>query len=231
MLRKICGESTLQNVILVTNMWKEESMTVDESREKELREKFLKPAIDKGAKMFRHDNTNTSAYNILRRVMKNHPVVLQIQRELVDEHKDIVDTDAGATINREIRDLIEKREKEFKDIRDEMQQALREKDDEARRGLGGVRRDLERKMARAREASEGLAANYAVEREKVIVGIKEMEKRALQEREQDIADHDRELAALVERLKSTPDASVDDRARWEQEIMALRDRVTVPIYE
>jgi hypothetical protein len=33
--------------------------------------------------------------NVIRTIMNNHPVVLQIQREIVDEHKDVANTAAG----------------------------------------------------------------------------------------------------------------------------------------
>ena len=51
--RELCGETSLKNVVLVTNMWNEVSRYVGEAREKELASDFLKPALDKGAKMVR----------------------------------------------------------------------------------------------------------------------------------------------------------------------------------
>ena len=58
-------------------------------------------AVFKGAQMIRHHNTVESAHDVVRRVMANRPVVLQIQRELVDERKDIVDTTVGEAISQE----------------------------------------------------------------------------------------------------------------------------------
>ena len=94
MFRKLCGESTLKNVILVTNMWTRDSQDTDEAREKELSNRFFKPALDKGAQMARHHNTTQSAHAIVRKIVKNHPVTLQIQRELVDERGGVVHTTA-----------------------------------------------------------------------------------------------------------------------------------------
>jgi hypothetical protein len=76
-------------------MWGNVSHDVGEARERELASKFLKPALDKGAVMVRNHNTEQSAHDVIRRIMNNHPVVLQIQRELVDEHKDVANTAAG----------------------------------------------------------------------------------------------------------------------------------------
>ena len=231
MFRKLCGESTLQNVVLVTNMWGDESMAVNESREREIFENFLRPAINKGAQMARHHDTTESAHNILRMIINNDPVVLQIQRELVDENKHITDTEAGEMINQEIRHLIKKHEAELNEIRYEMRRALQERDEETRRELNAIRRELEEKVMKVKEARDGLVANYAEEREMMMAEMREVEERAKREREQVIADHDRELAALTERLDLTPDAFADERAWLEQEIKVMRDSVTVPIYE
>ena len=92
MFRKICGESTLKNVVLVTNTCKEDSQDINEAREKELSDYFFRPALDKGAQIVRHYDTPESAHDIIRGIMKNHPAMLQIQREFVDEHKDIINT-------------------------------------------------------------------------------------------------------------------------------------------
>ena len=49
MFQKLCGDSTLKNVILVTNMWGRVEEDVGEAREKELAEVYFAPALEKGA--------------------------------------------------------------------------------------------------------------------------------------------------------------------------------------
>jgi hypothetical protein len=63
MFRQLCGESTLRNVVIVTNMWGEVGREVGEAREAELGsdDRFFKPVLDKGAHMLRH-NGLTSAH-------------------------------------------------------------------------------------------------------------------------------------------------------------------------
>ena len=96
MFRELCGDTTLKNVVLVTNVWDEgASREAGESGEKELSANFFKPALDKGARMTRRHNSEQSARDIIRMIMVNRPVVLQIQRELVDERKDITHTSPG----------------------------------------------------------------------------------------------------------------------------------------
>ena len=56
-----------------------------EVRERELVSNFLKPALDKDVQMVRHHDKEQSTCDVIRRIMNNHPVVLQTQGELVDE--------------------------------------------------------------------------------------------------------------------------------------------------
>ena len=95
MPRELCGDHALKNVILVTNMWGDVSPDVGEAREQELVRPLFKSALDEGARLARHYNTSKSAHDIIRCVMKNQPIPLQIQCELVDEHKDLPDTAGG----------------------------------------------------------------------------------------------------------------------------------------
>jgi hypothetical protein len=51
-------------VVLLTNMWGEVSHEVGEARERELTSNFFKPALDKGAQLVRHHNTEQSAHTL-----------------------------------------------------------------------------------------------------------------------------------------------------------------------
>ena len=229
MFRKLCGESTLKNVVLVTNMWGVDSQDINEAREKELSSKFLKPALDKGAKMARHHNTTESAHDIVRRILANRPVALQIQRELVDERKDIIDTAAGESINQELKEQIGRHRAELKELQEEMMRALKDKDKVARRELEEAKRNLQEKVKGTERELKRMVANYAAEQERMSAKIKEMEQEAKRERERAEAEYDRKLAALTDRLRCTPNASATDREGWEREIKRLQDRITIPI--
>ena len=78
-------------------MWSRVKPEVGKEREAQLMSKdiFFKPALDNGARMVRHGNTVPSAQGIIRLLIDNRPLPLQIQRELVDENKDLVETRAG----------------------------------------------------------------------------------------------------------------------------------------
>ena len=231
MFRKLCGESTLKNVVLVTNMWEEDSQDISEAREKQLSGKFFKSALDKGAQMVRHHNTTKSAHDIVRKIMKNHPVVLRIQQELVDEGKTIINTAAGESINRELNEQIERHQVELKQLRTMMARALKEKDQEMKQRLEEVQRDLQEKIKKVARDSERMAANFAAEKGRMEAKMREIEQEVKQERERAEAEYDRKLATLTGRLRHTPNAPAADRASWKQEIKRLQDRITIPIYQ
>jgi hypothetical protein len=122
LFRQLCGDTTLKNVVIVTNMWGEVSEEVGTAREVELanNDKFFKPALAKGARMLRHANNPESVRNVLRAIINNHPLPLRIQREMVDQKKDIFQTAAGAELNRELLLLKERHEDDMKQLRNEM---------------------------------------------------------------------------------------------------------------
>ena len=172
---ELCGNAALKNAVLVTNMWSEVSHDIGQAREDELSSDFFKLVLDNGAQMARHHDTIQSAHDIIRRIMENHPVVLQIQRELVDERKDIVDTAAGEAVNKELNEQIRRHRAELEDLQKEMAQALEKKDEQIRRELEEDRRKTEERVEKIKKDSEGMAAKYAAEKEKMEAKVKQME--------------------------------------------------------
>ena len=188
MLCELCGNEALKNVVLVTNMWGEVSPEAGEDREKQLSNKFFKPALDNGAQLARHQNTSQSAHDIIQRIMGNHPVVLQIQRELVDEQKDIVRTAAGGAVNRELKEQMRRHQDELEGIQKDIEQALKEKDEQTRQELEEDRRRLQEQVDKVRQDSESMALNYAAERRRMEARMGEIEQEAI-ERERAEAEH------------------------------------------
>ena len=177
MFRELCGESALGNVVLVTNMWKEDSQDTNEARERELSTIFFKQAVDKGAHMVRHLNTAESAHNIVRRIMGNRPVALRIQRQLVDERKGIADTAAGRAINQELGEQMRQHEAELKRVLDDVMQAAAEKDEVTREELEEETMRLQDQMEKIKKDWEGMTAGYAMEKRRVEARMIAMEQR------------------------------------------------------
>ena len=220
MFRTICGESTLGNVVIATSMWGGDSQDISEARNRELRNRFFKQALDGGAKMARHHDTIESTHGIVRMVLGNSPAALQIQRELVDQQKDIADTTAGKAIIVELNEQIKRHQTELREVLEEIEQALEEKDEETRRELEEEKRKLQERVMEIANDEKGMSADYAAEKERVEARLKEMVWGA-QKREGDEASHVRSLR---------DEAIVADRASSEskQQTMRPQDLAGIP---
>ena len=233
MFRKLCGDAALKNVVLVTNMWSEVSLEIGKAREYELYTSFFKLATLKGAKMYRHHNTIQSAYDIVRSIMENHPIVLQIQRELVDERKGITEMAAGASINQELEEQTKRHETELKDVLEKVQQASKDKDKETRQELEEETRRLVERIEEISQDSKLMATRYIAEKARMEVRVKEMEEEA-RKRERDEAERRLRLADHNRRLQANQ--PLVDRTTVEQAIGRQQDQldsgswVMVPVH-
>ena len=174
--------------------------------------------------MARHHNTTQSAHDIVRGIMKNRPVALQIQRELVDEHKNIVDTAAGEAVNRELNELIRRHQAELRAVQEYMMQALKE-GGETRKELQEETRKLQEQIEKIRKDSEGMASNYSAEKVRMEAKMREMEREVRMERQRTEAEYNRQMADLNRHFQEAATASAADRARLQQEIWRLQNQL------
>ena len=175
MLHELCGDTTLKNVILVTNMWGDVSRNVGEDRERELSEEFFRPVLDKGAKMVRHYDTWQSAHDIIRGILENQSVTVPVQVELVDEGKNIVDTAAGEVVNRGLKELAKKHEATLREVQEVMKQALKRKDEERKQELEEQAKEVKEQIEKVKKESEEMTSKYAAEKERMEAKMKKME--------------------------------------------------------
>jgi hypothetical protein len=89
-------------------------------------------------------------------IKRRKPVTLDIQRELVDNKKNLNETGAGQELRTELEKQRKKYEKELADLRQEMGDALHKMDQEMKQQLQAERLDLERKLREAREQDHQL---------------------------------------------------------------------------
>jgi hypothetical protein len=223
--RDLCGEKSLKNVVLVTNMWGRVSVGVGEDRERELSSDFLKPALDKGAQMVRHHNNEQSAHHIIRRIMNNHPVVLQIQHELVDERKDVVNTAAAKAINAELEEEKRRHEAEVKKAQEDIARALREKEEQTRRRIEEEKTRQEEELRKAREERERIELQRRQEVERAEQEARRFEEQARAGRERAEEEHRRQVAMLNEHLAAVAAAAETARQVMEQQINHLHHQV------
>jgi len=137
-------------------MWSEVSVERAERRVHELEtlDDFFKPTLDKGASMVHNRlNTTESACEVIRLILRNNPVPLVIQQEIVDEGKNIDQTSAGIEVDKKIAEVVEKYEQKLKEHLAAAEQAALERDEETRKEL----------MAEANKAKQAIA-NLEAER-------------------------------------------------------------------
>lgn len=210
MFRNLCGDSTLQNVVIVTNMWDQVDPYVGKIREQELSDKdiFFKPVLDKGANLARHDGTVGSGQAILRTLLQRQPKVLQIQSEL-ESGLDISETSAGKELNRDLMEQITKHQEEIRVLMVEMDEASKVRDQETRRELAQERAKLQADIIRIQMDSRNLASSYKEAMAKLEYRMREME----------VAARARRMAEEVQEVTSVP-LSEEGRKRMEAVITA-----------
>lgn len=129
---ELCGNESLHNALIVTTMWSGVDPELGESRERELAtaEDFFKPVLDHGAQLVRHYGTLESAQAILRLFITNKSTTLRIQRELVDEGKELINTAAGAELARVFAEQTGRLEAGSRKLQKQMEEASRAQDQE-----------------------------------------------------------------------------------------------------
>lgn len=220
--RELCGESSLKNVVLMTNMWDEVQHEVGKARERELASVFLKPALDKGAQLACHQDTEESAHDIIRLIMNNHPIALQIQQELVDEHKDITNTAAGEAVNAELTEEVKRHKATLNELREQMMQILEEQREHSRLLLEEERRNLEGVMWVVMEESEEMTLECIQELEWMEMKMQHMETQARIDREQVEMDYKVQMTLLNDRLDAAGKEAEIERLTMEREISRLQ---------
>ncbi|KAJ3516868.1 hypothetical protein NLJ89_g861 [Agrocybe chaxingu] len=233
MFRKVCGESTLKNVVIMTNMWGSIEQSIAEAREEELANEELcfKPVLEAGAKMLRHAGTRESAHDVLRHILGSHggPVVLDIQKELVDEHKDLENTAAGDACIDELAKEAERRHQEgMQKIQREMEEALKRKEEEDRRRLEEETRKRREGAERVEAEARRIAEEIRRQREEQERRIREKEERAREEARRAWEEHERRRKKLEWEVKCAAERAERERQelrrRIEQERRRQRER-------
>lgn len=223
LFKKLCGDDALKSVVIATNMWADVTPEVGAIRESELstNDLFFKPALEKGAKFVRHDNTLESAHKIIREIMGFPPAALSIQKELVDEHKSIGQTAAGQDLKAELEVQIRKQKEEMDGIKAEIQGIIAEKDqkhqeelDDLNISLSAVRKQLsafEAERNKLREENESYKRDNEEKTNKLLAAMKEREDQ-LRALEAHSAKQMETIQALQESL-----VSVEDQLRSQAE--------------
>lgn len=181
--RSLCGEEALANVMLVTTFWnKVPNRERGEylRREQELIDDYWSPMQKKGSIIAKFDGSKEAAESlILQLAFSGRDVVLDIQRELVDDQKVISETTAGLGINEQLDVDIKRWRERASKVEDELAVAEDERNSEKVKLLRDEKRELHRvignldkskKRMQSRVGNEMKSRLDKEQRQKFVVG-------------------------------------------------------------
>jgi hypothetical protein len=172
LFKKLCGDDALQCVVLATTRWDEVPKADAERREAELRnkEEFWGGMISLGSTMIRQTGSpgtreaRESARKIVEFLLSKRGMVLNIQKELVDQGRELGDTQAGQELVRERKEIEEEWKKKVEETEKRMQRAIRANQAEAARMMEDQKKRQELKLvqmaAERTKAEEAMRQNY-----------------------------------------------------------------------
>ena len=147
MFRNLCGAENYKNIVVITTFWDKISNQNDGiQREEQLKTKFFKELVDRGARFMRYDCTAECAHEVLKHIFTLVPTNVQIQHEIRVEGKSLEDTAAGSVHREEVERIIAKHEEELAELRVEMEKVMIHNAE--------FRRELEAERTQARQHLE-----------------------------------------------------------------------------
>ncbi|KAH7084617.1 P-loop containing nucleoside triphosphate hydrolase protein [Paraphoma chrysanthemicola] len=133
--QRLCGDESLASVVLATTFWDMTLEKVGNDHEAELKKQpaLWKHMVDHGSVVIRQDDGKASALKIIQYLIdRKKPVTLDIQREMVDEQLDLLQTGAGTELASEMEKIIQRYERKLKELEKELKEAWDKRDKERR---------------------------------------------------------------------------------------------------
>ncbi|KAK6542556.1 hypothetical protein TWF694_006504 [Orbilia ellipsospora] len=233
MFKQLCGQNNLDSVVLVTTHWTNaEGARIPEAvgseRIKELvqTDGFWGGMVERGSKVLRHDGSRESALDIVASLVnRSVRVVLDIQKQLIDQQMNLDDTDAAQALQEEL--IKERRafQERLYELKEDMEFAMQEND---QKWLSQIERDqqkFEEKIRKTYQETEALKTNL-----KKIAEEKDAQHKALlkqmAEQQQQYEQQMRDTVNKMENLQaeSRRREEANERQRQEYAIRAERER-------
>lgn len=116
--RKLCEDAAMKKVVVTTVMW---DVVTEQAGERTQRELAILPpfnkALEHGAVLERHNNTASSAREIVRKLVENTPMSLQLQHEMIDDRKPLPQTAIGIGLKSKLEEQLQRVERDIKKFR------------------------------------------------------------------------------------------------------------------
>lgn len=163
--RELCGDTTLANVVIVTNMWGEVTPALGNKREQQLvaDDMFFAPAIAAGAKHLRHHDTIESAEAILHQIVHNTPLTFKIQEEIVDGKNNLNQTAAGGMLFSDLQAMEERHRHEKEEMQLQMEMVNATAKEELRKEIARREDDVRRLHEDMRKLMQDFREDMAAE--------------------------------------------------------------------
>ena len=238
MFRQLCGKEPLKNVILATTFWSKVPKEDALRRENELETTpmFWGDMLERGSVMKRLYNAQ-GALDIVGHLVSKPQITLQIQKELVEDNKALVDTAAGQAVNEELVRLTRKHQEDLERLQRELHEALEEHDLELQHILHQQQEHVDKEIEKVRRQQEQL--NYdrrAAQRradnnyEHSLAEMKkQFEERLVAEREAMWENMDFDQAVAIIRAKEGK-LPPSEREQLEQKIAELSQQLSASTY-
>ncbi|KAF2996324.1 hypothetical protein E8E14_002361 [Neopestalotiopsis sp. 37M] len=162
----LCGEYAFKHVMLVTSMWdtvktaKDEALAVERETQLVNDDGFWKDMYQRGSLVARWAGSAGSAKEMVEDILatrdRHGSATLQIQKELVDDEKDLDQTTAGRELYKEFEELRMKFEERLNDVLEQTKEAILNKDSEWREELQEEKLKLEEQMRKAAKSQRAL---------------------------------------------------------------------------
>ncbi|KAJ8120908.1 hypothetical protein ONZ43_g2509 [Nemania bipapillata] len=147
MFKKLCGPTRLPSVVFATTMWTNADREIQLKRHDELSlsESYWGNIVTK-ENVFQHYDSAGSAFKIIDHILTQRAkIVLEIQRQMVDEGLRLVQTSVGQELNKELLKQRDEFERRLKEAERRMQEEIAKGNREAAEDSRRVREEMQHK--------------------------------------------------------------------------------------
>ncbi|OPB37505.1 hypothetical protein A0O28_0044170 [Trichoderma guizhouense] len=224
MFKKLCGEEAYSSVVLATSMWSQVDEAVGAQREQELIEtrKFWGYMHEKGSRIFRLNQTRENCLDIIKYILSlGSTTLLELQDEIVNQGRQIEDTEAGVQLHEDIIRERKKHQAELLALKAQMQEEMAEHDAELQRALKEEYDELKENIRRSDEEQAKLKQDLKDIHERKECELIELKKQIEADRKKYEEDMHNQGEALKRQAKEYEDMIrlTEERSRKQWEIL------------